>query len=144
MCVCVCACPQAIETYTKTTQTSELDEAGGQEGGGEEGEGEGGEGEGEGGMMGREVLQPSSIKPQAEAAVDSRPQPPQELTEEQKERIVSSEDFSLFMERAARLVERALCDSSDIMFDTLGYNEDGCVCACVCVCVTFCVAPGTT
>ena len=39
------------------------------------------------------------------------------LTEEQKEHIIASEEFSSFVERSARVMERALADTSDILFD---------------------------
>ena len=48
-----------------------------------------------------------------------------ELSGEQVDRIVASDDFGAFMDRASRLVERALCDSSDILFDYLrGDSEE--------------------
>ena len=39
------------------------------------------------------------------------------LSDEQKGQIVSSEDFAAFVERSARVMERALADTSDILFD---------------------------
>ena len=39
------------------------------------------------------------------------------MSQEQLDRIMLSEDFSVFVERTSRLMERALCDSSDILFD---------------------------
>ena len=48
-----------------------------------------------------------------------------ELSGEQVDRIVASDDFCSFMDRASRLVERALCDTSDILFDILrGDSEE--------------------
>ena len=42
-----------------------------------------------------------------------------ELSQEQLDRILLSDDFKVFVDRTSRLVERALCDSSDILFDYL-------------------------
>ena len=48
-----------------------------------------------------------------------------ELSGEQVDRIVASDDFCSFMDRASRLVERALCEPSDILFDFLrGDSEE--------------------
>ena len=46
-----------------------------------------------------------------------QPLPVVELTSEQMERIVSSENFVSFVDRTSRLVERALSGPSDILFD---------------------------
>ena len=49
-----------------------------------------------------------------------------ELSQEQLDRILISDDFKVFVDRTTRLVERALCDSSDILFDYLtGANGEG-------------------
>ena len=49
-----------------------------------------------------------------------------ELSQEQLDRILVSDDFKVFVDRTTRLVERALCDSSDILFDYLtGANGEG-------------------
>lgn len=49
-----------------------------------------------------------------------------EYSGEQVDRIMATEDFSTFIDRASRLVERALCDSSDILFDYIsGEGEEG-------------------
>ena len=45
------------------------------------------------------------------------------MSGEQVDRIVASDDFSTFIDRATRLMERALCDSSDILFDYIVGNE---------------------
>lgn len=47
-----------------------------------------------------------------------------ELSEEEKQMIVLSEDFQRFVDRAGRIVERALAESADIYIDYTGV-EDG-------------------
>lgn len=46
-----------------------------------------------------------------------------EMSSEQVDRIISSEGFISFIDRSSRLVERALCDSSDILFDYIVGDE---------------------
>ena len=47
-----------------------------------------------------------------------------EFSGEQVDKIMATEDFSIFIDRASRLMERALCDP-DILFDhILGEGED--------------------
>lgn len=49
-----------------------------------------------------------------------------ELSEEEKQMIILSEDFQHFMDRAGRVMERALCESVDIYTDyTGGLGEEG-------------------
>lgn len=49
-----------------------------------------------------------------------------ELSEEEKQMIILSEDFQRFMDRAGRIMERALCESVDIYTDySGGAGEDG-------------------
>lgn len=49
-----------------------------------------------------------------------------ELSEEQKQMIILSEDFQHFMDRAGRLMERAICEAVDIYTDySGGPGEDG-------------------
>lgn len=49
-----------------------------------------------------------------------------ELSEEEKQMVILSEDFQRFIDRAGRLVERALCESVDIYTDYAGSTgEEG-------------------
>ena len=49
-----------------------------------------------------------------------------ELSPEQRDKIIASDSFMTFFDRASRLVERALCDPSDILFDYVsGSMEEG-------------------
>jgi dynein intermediate chain len=45
-----------------------------------------------------------------------------ELSEEQKEKILSSPEFQHFIDRASRIIERAICEK-DVTFD-YGKTED--------------------
>ena len=65
------------------------------------------------------------VRVEGEAEGTSHRPPMVEMSSEQVERIVESDSFSLFMDRAGRLMERALCEPSDIFFDILGENEMG-------------------
>ena len=70
-----------------------------------------------------------------------------EMSAEQRDKIIASDEFLTFFDRASRLVERALCSPSDILFDYIsGSGEEGrlglwlaphdqSVCVCVCVCL---------
>ncbi|XP_056656663.1 LOW QUALITY PROTEIN: cytoplasmic dynein 1 intermediate chain 1 [Monodelphis domestica] len=46
--------------------------------------------------------------------------PPRELTEEEKQQIVHSEEFLIFFDKTIRVIERALAEDSDIFFDYSG------------------------
>ncbi|CAN8014290.1 unnamed protein product [Ixodes persulcatus] len=52
------------------------------------------------------------------------PKAPRELSEEERQQILLNEDFRTFMDRSSRIVERALCESSDICVDYTGNTED--------------------
>ncbi|KAJ8290750.1 hypothetical protein GJAV_G00017030 [Gymnothorax javanicus] len=45
---------------------------------------------------------------------------PRELTEEEKQQVLHSEEFLIFFDRTIRVVERALAEESDIFFDYSG------------------------
>lgn len=47
-----------------------------------------------------------------------------ELSEEEKQMIILSEDFQRFMDRAGRIMERALAESVDIYTDYSGAEGD--------------------
>ena len=49
-----------------------------------------------------------------------------EMSAEQRDKIVASDEFLSFFDRASRLVERALCSPADILFDYVsGSGDDG-------------------
>lgn len=49
-----------------------------------------------------------------------------EMSSEQRDKIVASDEFLTFFDRASRLVERALTTPSDILFDYVsGSGEEG-------------------
>ena len=48
------------------------------------------------------------------------------MSAEQQDKIVASDEFMTFFDRASRLVERALSEPSDILFDyAAGSGEEG-------------------
>jgi len=47
-----------------------------------------------------------------------------ELSDEQKEHILNSGEFSKFFDKATRLMERALCETVDITFDYSGAETE--------------------
>jgi len=47
-----------------------------------------------------------------------------ELSEEEKQMIILSEDFQRFLDRTSRIVERALGESVDIYTDYAGTMDD--------------------
>ncbi|XP_056374914.1 cytoplasmic dynein 1 intermediate chain 1 isoform X2 [Hyla sarda] len=51
---------------------------------------------------------------------DSKEVPPRELTEEEKQQAVHSEEFIIFFDRTIRVIERALAEDSNIFFDYSG------------------------
>ncbi|XP_076827077.1 cytoplasmic dynein 1 intermediate chain 1 isoform X7 [Brachyhypopomus gauderio] len=61
---------------------------------------------------------------QGEDPRESGPEHPRELTEEEKQQIVHSEDFLVFFDRSIRVVERALAEDSDIFFDYSGRDME--------------------
>lgn len=50
---------------------------------------------------------------------------PHTLTEENKQLILQSEDFAMFIERSSLVMERALAESSDILFDLSAGRDTG-------------------
>uniref|UniRef100_A0A8K9XTM2 Dynein cytoplasmic 1 intermediate chain 1b n=1 Tax=Oncorhynchus mykiss TaxID=8022 RepID=A0A8K9XTM2_ONCMY len=64
---------------------------------------------------------PQTDQPEEEGeAEDSKEAHPRELTEEEREQILHSEDFLVFFERSVSVVERALAEEGDIFFDYSG------------------------
>ncbi|XP_066440613.1 cytoplasmic dynein 1 intermediate chain 1 isoform X2 [Eleutherodactylus coqui] len=51
---------------------------------------------------------------------DSKEVPPRELTEEEKQQAVHSEEFLIFFDKTIRVIERALAEESNIFFDYSG------------------------
>ena len=47
-----------------------------------------------------------------------------EMSEEQRQHILSSQDFAYFFDKTTRLVEKAICENMDICFDYGGTGED--------------------
>ncbi len=45
---------------------------------------------------------------------------PRELTEEEKQQVLHSEEFLIFFDRSIRVMERALAEDSNIFFDYSG------------------------
>lgn len=53
---------------------------------------------------------------------------PRELTEEETQQMLHSEDFRVFFDWSVRVVERALAEEADILFDYSGrdlQDKDG-------------------
>lgn len=46
--------------------------------------------------------------------------PPHELTEEEKQQILHTEEFRTFFDQTSRIVERALSEQVDVCFDYSG------------------------
>ncbi|XP_014663057.1 PREDICTED: cytoplasmic dynein 1 intermediate chain 2-like isoform X3 [Priapulus caudatus] len=68
------------------------------------------------------------VKP-AEGSNDEPPAeeevvPPRELSEEEQQQVMKSEEFARFFERASKVVERALCEDSDILKDYAGSSDN--------------------
>lgn len=72
-------------------------------------------------------MDPEQQKQQV-APMDSLPPlaapPTNSMTEEEKQRILSSDDYSRFIERASLVMERSLADTTDILFDLSGGKEE--------------------
>lgn len=51
------------------------------------------------------------------------PLPRGKLTEENRELILQSEEFSMFIERSSLVMERALAETADILFDLSSGRE---------------------
>lgn len=63
------------------------------------------------------VLEPQDEK---DSQNDEKDAPPHELTEEEKQQILHSEEFVNFFDHSSRIVERALSEHVDIFFDYSG------------------------
>uniref|UniRef100_A0ACB8FUT6 Cytoplasmic dynein 1 intermediate chain 1 n=1 Tax=Sphaerodactylus townsendi TaxID=933632 RepID=A0ACB8FUT6_9SAUR len=64
----------------------------------------------------------------SKASPRGKPNPPftldRELTEEEKQQILHSEEFLMFFDRTIRVIERALAEDSDIFFDYSGRDVE--------------------
>ena len=46
------------------------------------------------------------------------------MSEEQRQHILSSQEFAYFFDKTTRLVEKAICENMDICFDYGGTGEE--------------------
>ncbi|KAK7864842.1 hypothetical protein R5R35_012491 [Gryllus longicercus] len=69
----------------------------------------------------------TSLEAQPAGPAAEKPKQPRELSEEEKQMIILTEEFQRFLDRSARIMERALCESVDIYTDYTGAadGEDG-------------------
>ncbi|XP_018905592.1 cytoplasmic dynein 1 intermediate chain isoform X2 [Bemisia tabaci] len=65
-------------------------------------------------------VQPAVTSLETEEKKEKEKKPPRDLSEEEKMTIILSPDFQKFMDRAGRIVERALSESVDIYMDYAG------------------------
>ncbi|KAI1885736.1 hypothetical protein AGOR_G00206880 [Albula goreensis] len=63
---------------------------------------------------------PESDQQEEEEKRETKEIHPRELTEEEKQQVLHSEEFLIFFDRTIRVVERALAEESDIFFDYSG------------------------
>uniref|UniRef100_A0A8K9X046 Dynein cytoplasmic 1 intermediate chain 1b n=1 Tax=Oncorhynchus mykiss TaxID=8022 RepID=A0A8K9X046_ONCMY len=90
--------PKELVTYTKETQTPSAAHQ----------------------SEGNEYRVGSVLPSAAICSVEHKTPHPRELTEEEREQILHSEDFLVFFERSVSVVERALAEEGDIFFDYSG------------------------
>lgn len=50
--------------------------------------------------------------------------PPRELSDEEKQTVIMSQEFKRFFDRSTRIIERALAESADIYTDYTGLQEN--------------------
>lgn len=68
---------------------------------------------------------PEIIEVPEPVAEEHKEEPPIiELSDDQKEQILNSQEFGRFFDKATRLIERALCEDIDIFMDYSGNEED--------------------
>ncbi|XP_062321556.1 cytoplasmic dynein 1 intermediate chain 1 isoform X1 [Osmerus eperlanus] len=76
-----------------------------------------------------EVPEPQMSQPEEkEESVEKKEDAPRELTEEESQQMLHSEDFRVFFDWSVRVVERALAEEADILFDYSGrdlQDKDG-------------------
>ncbi|KAL1509398.1 hypothetical protein ABEB36_004144 [Hypothenemus hampei] len=69
-------------------------------------------------------VQPAVTQLEQEAKKEQEAKEVRELSEEEKQMIILSEDFQQFMDRTGRIMERALCETVDIYTDYSGIGEE--------------------
>ncbi|XP_076258728.1 cytoplasmic dynein 1 intermediate chain short wing isoform X7 [Rhynchophorus ferrugineus] len=69
-------------------------------------------------------VQPAVTQVEQEAKKEQEQKEIQELSEEEKQIIILSEDFQQFIDRTGRVMERALCEFVDIYTDYTGTGEE--------------------
>ncbi|XP_030753666.1 cytoplasmic dynein 1 intermediate chain isoform X3 [Sitophilus oryzae] len=69
-------------------------------------------------------VQPAVTQVEQEAKKEHETKEIRELSEEEKQMIILSEDFQQFIDRSGRIMERALCETVDIYTDYSGIGED--------------------
>uniref|UniRef100_A0A8C1B3S8 Dynein cytoplasmic 1 intermediate chain 1b n=1 Tax=Cyprinus carpio carpio TaxID=630221 RepID=A0A8C1B3S8_CYPCA len=68
--------------------------------------------------------QPEEEEDEELSVTKSEPAPQQELTNEEKEQIIHSEDFLFFFDQSIRVMERVLAEDTDIFFDYSGRDME--------------------
>ena len=58
-----------------------------------------------------------------EAAIKQDSQPKRELSTEEKQMILMTEDFQRFFDQSSRIIERALSEQVDLFIDYTGASE---------------------
>ncbi|XP_072903340.1 cytoplasmic dynein 1 intermediate chain 2-like isoform X8 [Hemitrygon akajei] len=96
--------PREIVTYTKGTQTPVIT----QKAEAEEEEEE---------IVPKQVVEPEPVQVQKE---EDKEGVPHELTEEEKQQIIHSDEFLTFFDQSTRIIERALAEHKDLFFDYSG------------------------
>ncbi|XP_062908253.1 cytoplasmic dynein 1 intermediate chain 2-like isoform X3 [Mobula hypostoma] len=96
--------PREIVTYTKGTQTPVIT----QKAEAEEEEEE---------IVPKQVVEPEPVQIQKE---EDKEGVPHELTEEEKQQIIHSDEFLTFFDHSTRIIERALAEHKDLFFDYSG------------------------
>ncbi|XP_010289087.1 PREDICTED: cytoplasmic dynein 1 intermediate chain 1-like, partial [Phaethon lepturus] len=76
------------------------------------------------GKIGRSKAEREFISDTEEKWEEVKEAPPRELTEEEKQQVLHSEEFLIFFDRTIRVIERALAEDSDIFFDYSGRDVE--------------------
>ncbi|XP_042203653.1 cytoplasmic dynein 1 intermediate chain-like isoform X28 [Homarus americanus] len=67
-----------------------------------------------------------ALATEAEKMEEEKPQPPRELSDEEKQMLMMTEEFHSFFDRSTRVMERALAEDANIFVDySHDYEEDG-------------------
>uniref|UniRef100_A0AAR5Q3C0 Cytoplasmic dynein 1 intermediate chain n=1 Tax=Dendroctonus ponderosae TaxID=77166 RepID=A0AAR5Q3C0_DENPD len=70
-------------------------------------------------------VQPAVTQVEQDAKKEQEAKEIRDLSEEEQQMIILSENFQHFMDRAGRIMERALCETVDIYTDYSGIGEEG-------------------